>query len=111
MSLRRAMMSCALDGGLVFINACQSAIESPSMARDRGWARAFIGGGAAPCRLCLDRQNGTAARFAEEFYRQARLGVTLAEAARQARCRVRPLGEHEPLGYALYAAPRPGLAS
>ncbi len=101
----------ALDGGLVFINACQSAIESPSMARDRGWARAFIGGGAAALVACAwTVKNGTAARFAEEFYRQARLGVTLAEAARQARCRVRPLGEHEPLGYALYAAPEARLA-
>ncbi|HNN93063.1 MAG TPA: CHAT domain-containing protein [Pseudomonadota bacterium] len=102
----------ALDGGLVFINACQSAIESPSMARDRGWARAFIGGGAAALVACAwTVKNGTAARFAEEFYRQARLGVTLAEAARQARCRVRPLGEHESLGYALYAAPEARLVS
>lgn len=102
----------AIEGGLVFINACQTAIETPSMARDRGWARAFIGGGAAALMACAwTVKNGTAARFAEEFYRQARLGVTLAEAARQARCRIRPLGEHEPLGYALYAAPEARLQS
>lgn len=100
----------AIAGGLVFINACQTAIVSPSMARDRGWARAFIGGGAAALVACAwTVKNSTAARFAEEFYRQARLGVTLAEAARQARCRIRPLGEHEPLGYALYAAPEARL--
>lgn len=100
----------AIAGGLVFINACQTAIVAPSMARDRGWARAFLGGGAAALLACAwTVKNGIATRFAEEFYRQARLGVTLAEAARQARCRIRPLGEHEPLGYALYAAPEARL--
>lgn len=102
----------AIAGGLVFINACQTAIVTPSMARDRGWARAFIGGGAAALLACAwTVKNGTAARFAEEFYRQARLGVTLAEAARLARCRTRTLGEHEPLGYAMYAAPEARLQS
>jgi hypothetical protein len=50
-----------------------------------------------------------ASRFAEEFYRQAKLGLTLAEAARHARCHARTLGDHQPLGYVLYAAPEARL--
>ena len=102
----RADLCRAISGGLVFINACQSAIIAPAMSRDRGWARAFIGGGAAALLACAwSVSNRVAASFAEDFYQQARLGLPLAEAARHARCHARTLGDHQPLGYVLYAAP------
>lgn len=95
-----------LAGALVFANACEVGIATPSLWAFGGWAEACLRAGAAafvaPSWAVGDR---TAALLAETFYRHARDGMPLGEAARLARVAARRPGSVYRLGYAVYAAP------
>lgn len=95
-----------LEGALVFLNACQSGIEQLGLLRHSGWAskllEAGVGAVVAPSWTVTD---SGAMGFAEHFYRGAKAGMSLAEAARQARRAIAHTGNLDRTGYALYAAP------
>lgn len=96
----------SLEGTLVFLNACQAGIEQRGLWRHGGWASKLLDAGAgavvAPSWTVTD---AGAMGFAEHFYRNAKMGMSLSEAARQARRAIAHTGNLDRIGYALYAAP------
>ncbi len=106
----------ALAGALVFLNACETGIETRALSGHGGWANAFLlraGAGAfmAPSWSVGDR---VAALFARRLYQHLGAGKTVGEAARLARAQVRDhVGPHNPdrLAYAVYASPTARLAT
>lgn len=96
----------AIDGALVFINACRANIAEPGLWGHDGWAGAFLRAGAgafiAPAWTVSDRG---AALFAEGLYRGSASGQSLGEAARQARLSALTAGSADRLGYAVFASP------
>ncbi len=96
----------SLDGALVFLNACQAGIEQRSLWGHGGWASKLLDAGAgavvAPSWTVTD---AGAMGFAEHFYRNAKTGISLSEAARLARRAIAHRGNLDRIGYAIYAAP------
>lgn len=96
----------ALDGALVFINACRANIAEPGLWGHDGWAGAFLRAGAgavvAPSWTVSDRG---AALFAERLYQSSAGGQLLGEAARQARLQAASRGSADRLGYSVFASP------
>lgn len=95
-----------LDGALVFLNACQAGIEQRGLWGHGGWASKLLDAGAgavvAPSWTVTD---AGAMGFAENFYRNAKTGMSLSEAARLARRAIAHRGNLDRIGYAIYAAP------
>lgn len=104
--LPRPGQTGALDGALVFLNACQAGIEQRGLWGHSGWASKLLDAGAgaviAPSWTVTD---SGAKGFAEQFYRHAKSGMSLAEAVRRARRDIVHTGNLDRIGYALYAAP------
>jgi len=96
----------ALQGACVFLNACHSGLPEYSPWGHESWANTFFEAGAmaliAPAWAVADDRAG---RFAQELYERLGRGETFAEAARQARLRIRTPGSPERLAYAVYAFP------
>jgi len=95
-----------LDGALVFLNACQAGIEQRGLWQHNGWASKFLHAGVgavvAPSWTVTDEG---ALGFASHFYRYAKHGLALSEAARLARRQIGRTGNLDRIGYAVYATP------
>ena len=97
---------------LVFLNACQLGQSSMGLHGIAGWAQAFVGAGASAfVGSHWSVSDGRAAQFAEEFYRNALQGSTLARSVRLARLAIRDKADPSWLSYTLVAAPNACVAS
>jgi CHAT domain-containing protein len=98
----------------VFLNACRVGQAGLSLTGLGGWGKALVqdaraGGLIAPLWSVSDQ---AAQLFAETFYQQCtQPGMTLGEAIRQARLKVRQSAPDDPtwLAYSLYAHPNTRL--
>lgn len=96
----------AIDGGLVFLNACRAGAAQRMLAREGGLVDAFhrTGAGAAAVLAPLwSVDSNVAGQFAAHVYTAVAAGTPLDEALRRARTAL----PHEPdrLAYVLHAAP------
>ncbi len=91
---------------LVFLNACQIGRGGMSLTDIGGWGAQFLRAGAAAFIgaywSVFDRP---AHDFAAAFYRSLLAGTPIAQAAREARAAVRPLGDPTWLAYTVFADP------
>lgn len=96
----------ALEGALVFLNACQAGIEQRGLWQHDGWASKFLHAGVgAVIAPSWSVSDSGALGFAEHFYRNAKSGLSLSESARRARKQIGHLGNLDRIGYAVYATP------
>ena len=92
---------------LVFLNACRTDGQAPLYTTVEGWAASFLRAGAGAFIGSLwEVVDSSASTYAQEFYRAALAGHTLAESARQARDAIRDNpGDPTWLAYTLYGDP------
>jgi hypothetical protein len=92
---------------LVFLNACRTDGQAALYTTVEGWAASFLRAGAGAFIGSLWEVTDTSAcTYAQEFYRAALGGHTLAESARQARDAIRDNpGDPTWLAYTLYGDP------
>lgn len=91
---------------LVFLNACQSGQQAPSLTDIGGWPRAFWKAGAgAFVGTSWEVHDKPAATFAESFYEALLDGGTLADAAAKARSEARKAKDASWLAFGIYGQP------
>lgn len=98
--------NCRLGRPLVFLNACQTGREALSLTGIGGWAKSFIGAGAAGFIGSLwSVDDEVAYKFAMAFYDNLLSGKPIGEAAKGARESVRELNDPTWLAYTIFADP------
>jgi CHAT domain-containing protein len=91
---------------LVFLNACQSGQQAPSLTDVGGWPRAFFKAGAgAFIGTSWEVHDKPAATFAESFYEALLDGGTLADAAAKARSEAKKARDASWLAFGVYGQP------
>jgi hypothetical protein len=97
---------------IVFLNACESGQQAPSLTDWGGWPRAFWGAGAgAFVGTSWSVYERPASTFAQAFYDSLLGGATLSEAAVAGRAAAKALGDGSWLAYVVYGNPVARLAS
>jgi hypothetical protein len=93
-------------GPLVFLNACESGQQAPSLTDVGGWPRAFWEAGAgAFVGTSWEVHEKPAARFAESFYEALLDGGTLADSAAKARAEAKKAKDATWLAFTVYGQP------
>lgn len=98
--------SLSKSAPLVFINACSSTTPTLTWASAEGWATKFLDAGAG-CFIgtLWEIRDGSAAIFANEFYRELGKKRPLGTAFRVARAAIKAENDPTWLAYTLYANP------
>ncbi|HET7770437.1 MAG TPA: CHAT domain-containing protein, partial [Chloroflexota bacterium] len=97
---------------LVFLNACETGQQAPSLTDWGGWPRAFWEAGAAAfVGTSWSVYEKPAATFAGAFYDSLLAGSTLARAAAAGRAAAKALGDGSWLAYTVYGNPVARLAT
>jgi hypothetical protein len=92
---------------LVFLNACQSGRQGPSLTRLGGWPAAFWSSGAgAFVGTSWSVHEGPASTFVQTFYTALLDGSTIGDAATKARTEARKIGDASWLSYVIYGDPK-----
>ncbi len=91
---------------LVFLNACQIGRSALSLTDIGGWAAQFLRAGAAAFVGAYWSVYDQAAHdFARAFYGRMLAGLSISQAAKEARAAIRPLGDPTWLAYTVFADP------
>lgn len=91
---------------IVFLNACESGLSSPSLTGVGGWAPQFLGAGASAfIGTTWDVDNHSASPFARTFYENLIDGMTIGAAMQDARKKIKKRGDSSWLSYTIYANP------
>ncbi|MBI2325545.1 MAG: CHAT domain-containing protein [Chloroflexi bacterium] len=97
---------------LVFINACQVGRSGMALTGIGGWARRFIGAGAAAfIGAYWSVYDEPASKFSKELYAQLLAGKAIGEAVRDARSKIRTPGDPTWLAYTVFADPLATVAA
>jgi hypothetical protein len=101
-----AQIDLTARGPLIFLNACETGRQAPSLTDLGGWPRMFLQAGAgAFVGTSWPVREKPAATFSTAFYDSLQSGATLAEAARRARDATKALGDASWLAYTVYGQP------
>jgi hypothetical protein len=99
-------MNIGIPRPLVFINACQVGRSGMALTGIGGWARRFLGAGAAAfVGAYWSVYDEPAYGFAKELYKQLLGGKPMGEAVRAARVSIRAKGDPTWLAYTVFADP------
>jgi hypothetical protein len=99
-------MNMGVPRPLVFINACQVGRSGMALTGIGGWARRFVGAGAAAfVGAYWSVYDEPAYGFAKELYTQLLGGKPIGEAVRAARAAIRAKGDPTWLAYTVFADP------
>ena len=91
---------------LVFLNACQLGHGALSLTDIGGWAAQFLRAGAAAFIGAYWSVYDQAAHdFARAFYGRLLAGLSIGQAAQEARAAIKPLGDPTWLAYTVFADP------
>ena len=91
---------------LVFLNACQIGRSALSLTDIGGWAAQFLRAGvAAFIGAYWSVYDQAAHDFARAFYGRLLAGLSIGQAAQEARAVIRPLGDPTWLAYTVFAHP------